>query len=281
MRWQGRKQSDNIEDRRGGGSVAGKAKIGGGLAIVIVIIGLVTGTDVSQLLGLAGGGKSQTSAPVARSPQEDEQARFVGVILADTEQTWTKLFKAQGKTYVKPKLVLFTEAVASACGHQTKATGPFYCPGDQKAYLDLSFFGDLHKRFGAPGDFARAYVVAHEIGHHIQNLTGTSTKVHRQRKTLSKVEGNKLSVLQELQADCYAGVWAHHANAERQLLESGDVEEGLKAAAAIGDDTLQKNAGARVQPESWTHGSSEQRVRWFKVGFKGGRVADCDTFAGR
>src|SRR5690606_16395255 len=211
-------------------------------------------------------------------PPTDDAARFIAVVLADTESTWSELFAADGKSYAKPKLVLFDDAVSSACGHTSSAVGPFYCPGDRKVYLDLTFFSELSRRLGAPGDFAQAYVVGHEVGHHIQTLLGTSEAVHRQRSRVSETEANQLSVRQELQADCYAGVWGYHAN-QRQLLEDGDIEEALSAAAAIGDDRLQQQAGAAVRPESWTHGSSAQRVHWFKTGLKSGKMSACDTFA--
>jgi predicted metalloprotease len=285
MRWRGRRGSDNLEDRRGqaAGGMSGRAKIGGGIGLVVVIVGALLGADVSSLLGLAGGGGGgQATAPGPtrpRNPAEEEQVKFVSVILADTEQTWTRLFAQQGQQYQKPKLVVFTDGVDSACGFQSKAVGPFYCPADRKAYLDLSFFQQLERQLGAPGDFARAYVIAHEIGHHIQNLIGVSNKVHSQRRRVSKTEGNKLSVRQELQADCFAGVWAHYAHKERKMLEPGDIEEGLNAAKAIGDDALQRKSTGHVRPESWTHGSSKQRMTWFMKGFKGGQMAACDTFA--
>ncbi len=279
MRWSGRRESNNVEDHRGGGGGRpAKLAIGGGLGLVVLIVGALLGVDTQSLLGGGGAGPSAPTSG-AQAPLNDEQKRFVSVILADTEQTWGALFKAQGKRYQEPKLVLFEGQVASACGHQSAAVGPFYCPADQKAYLDLTFFGDLDRRFGAPGDFARAYVVAHEIGHHVQNLLGTSTDVHRKRQAMGKVEGNRMAVRLELQADCYAGVWAHAAHRERKLLEPGDLEEGLRAASAIGDDTLQKRGGGRVQPESWTHGSSAQRVKWFRRGFETGQPSACDTFA--
>lgn len=285
MRWRGRNESSNIEDRRGqsagrGGIGLPRGKFGLGATVVILLIGVVTGTDVTQLLGLGGelGGAGSDSTPPAKGPPTDDAARFIAVVLADTEATWTELFAAQGKTYAKPKLVLFDDAVNSACGHTSSAVGPFYCPGDRKVYLDLTFFSELSRRLGAPGDFAQAYVVGHEVGHHIQTLLGTSEKVHRLRSQVSESEANQLSVRQELQADCYAGVWGHYANKE-QLLEDGDLEEALTAAAAIGDDRLQQQAGAAVRPESWTHGSSQQRVHWFKTGMASGQIAACDTFA--
>jgi uncharacterized protein len=279
MKWSGRRESSNLEDRRGGGGggVRGGAKLGGGLAIVVVIIGAIMGVDVQ---GLVGGGSAGTPSTGPAQPRaDDEQARFVSVILADTETTWATLFKQAGRTYKEPKLVLFEESVSSACGMASKAIGPFYCPADHKAYLDLSFFRDLDQRFKAPGDFARAYVVAHEIGHHIQSLLGTSGEVHRKQQALPKPKANALSVRLELQADCYAGVWAHFAHRERKMLEAGDLEEGLRAAAAIGDDRLQKMSKGHVSPESWTHGSSAQRVKWFRVGFKRGDMKACDTFS--
>lgn len=285
MRWQGRNESSNIEDRRGqsagsGGLRLPRGKFGLGATVVILLIGVATGTDVSQLLGLGGELGGETNAvPPSKGPPTDDAARFIAVVLADTEATWTELFAAQGKTYAKPKLVLFDDAVNSACGHTSSAVGPFYCPGDRKVYLDLTFFNELSRRLGAPGDFAQAYVVGHEVGHHIQNLLGTSEKVHRLRSQVSEAEANQLSVRQELQADCYAGVWGFHANKQRQLLEDGDIAEALGAAAAIGDDQLQKQAGGAVRPESWTHGSSQQRVHWFKAGMASGQMSTCDTFA--
>lgn len=286
MRWQGRQESSNIEDRRGQG--AGRrglglptGKLGLGATVVVLLIGWATGTDVSQLLGLLGGGADPTAAdaPARKGPPTDDAARFISVVLADTEATWTELFAQRGQTYQKPKLVLFDDVVNSACGQASAAVGPFYCPGDRKVYLDLTFFNELARRLGAPGDFAQAYVVGHEVGHHIQTLLGLSEKVHRRRAGVSEAEGNQLSVRQELQADCYAGVWGHHANQQRQLLETGDIEEALTAAAAIGDDQLQKQAGGAVRPESWTHGSSAQRVHWFKTGMQRGTLDACDTFA--
>jgi uncharacterized protein len=286
MRWQGRQESSNIEDRRG--QAAGRrglglpaGKLGLGATVVVLLIGWATGTDVSQLLGLLGGGADPMAAdaPARKGPPTDDAARFISVVLADTEATWTDLFAERGQTYQKPKLVLFDDVVNSACGQASAAVGPFYCPGDRKVYLDLTFFNELARRLGAPGDFAQAYVVGHEVGHHIQTLLGLSEKVHRMRAGVSEAEGNQLSVRQELQADCYAGVWGHHANQQRQLLETGDIEEALTAAAAIGDDQLQKQAGGAVRPESWTHGSSAQRVHWFKTGMQRGTLDACDTFA--
>jgi predicted metalloprotease len=255
-----------------------------GTAIVVVAVGaygLMTGNLGSILGGLGlqqGAPVAQSDGPLRQSESEKELAEFVSVILADTEETWTQLFKQQGKTYQQPRLVLFRDTVKSACGMAQSAMGPFYCPGDQKVYIDLGFYDQLKNQFNAPGDFAQAYVIAHEVGHHIQTLNGTSAKVHAARNRVSKIEGNKLSVLQELQADCLAGVWAFHANRSRQLLEKGDVEEGLAAASAIGDDTLQKQSQGHVSPDSFTHGSSAQRMKWFKTGLNSGDMASCDTF---
>jgi len=289
MRWEDKERSANVEDRRGGGGGKGKVVIGGGATVVLVIIGLFFGIEPQKVVKTTQAinqqaAKSQPDEPakpgeeVKTDPKEDRLADFVSVVLADTETTWAELFKKQGKTYKEPKLVLFDDAVASACGRQTAAVGPFYCPGDMKAYIDLQFYEDLSKKYGAPGDFAQAYVIAHEVGHHVQNLLGTSMEVHKKKQGLSKEEANKLSVMLELQADCYAGVWAHHAKTKRDMLEKGDVEEGLQAATAIGDDTLQKRATGRVMPESFTHGSAAQRVRWFKHGFEKGDYLQCDTF---
>lgn len=299
MRWQGRRKSSNVEDRRGMRTTGGGLGGGGllrllplvfrflgfkGTAVLVVGIGaygLFTGNlgNMLSVLGLQQSGTATTaSEPIQQSAEEKELVDFVSVILADTEETWSTLFQQAGKEYQEPKLVLFRDTVKSACGMAQSATGPFYCPADQQVYLDLSFFDQLKNRFKAPGDFAQAYVIAHEVGHHIQTLTGISSKVHAARRQLSQVEGNKLSVLQELQADCFAGVWANHANNTRQLLEVGDVEEGLTAASAIGDDTLQKQAQGHVSPDSFTHGTSLQRVKWFKIGMASGKVSSCDTF---
>ena len=281
MRWQGRRRSGNVEDRRGmraGGVVAG----GGVATLIILAIALLTGTDPGELVDAVGQAPSaSTRAPAGPPPEDDEQAAFVSVVLADTEETWHRLLPAAGgPAYQEPTLVLFSDAVDSGCGFGQAAMGPFYCPLDGKVYLDLSFFRELDDRFDAPGDFARAYVVAHEVGHHVQNLLGLSAEVQRRRQGLSQAEGNDLSVRLELQADCLAGVWAHHAEGERDLLESGDLEEGLAAASAIGDDRIQRETRGRVSPESFTHGSSAQRVRWFRTGFETGEPTSCDTFGG-
>jgi predicted metalloprotease len=284
MRWEGGRESDNIEDRRGAGSGGGMRRgiAGGGIGVVLIaIVAMFLGIDPSMILGLfGGGGAPQVSqqAPAQRPPADDRDAKFVSVVLADTEDTWGALFKQGGSQYRTPKLVLFRGAVQSACGAAQSAMGPFYCPGDHKVYIDLSFFDELEQRFRAPGEFAKAYVIAHEIGHHVQNLLGIAEKVDAQRRRVSEVENNRLSVKMELQADCLAGIWAHHANRTRQILERGDVEAAMAAATAIGDDRLQKQSRGHVSPETFTHGSSAQRVRWFKTGYEGGSVKTCDTF---
>ncbi|MCB1762783.1 MAG: neutral zinc metallopeptidase [Gammaproteobacteria bacterium] len=281
MRWQGRRGSQNVEDRRGSGIVR-KAGGGGIGVILLALVAMYFGVDPSIILNQGGtltGDGGDYSQPYQPSPQEEQLASFVSVVLADTEDTWHKLFQQAGKRYQEPKLVLFSGSVRSACGMGQAAMGPFYCPADQKAYIDLSFYQDLKNRHKAPGDFAQAYVIAHEIGHHVQNLLGISDKVQQARQRLSQAEANALSVKLELQADCLSGVWAHDANRTRQLLESGDVEEALNAASAIGDDRLQKQARGYVTPESFTHGTSTQRVRWFNIGLQQGDVASCNTFA--
>lgn len=281
MRWQGREGSKNIEDRR---SKAGPAMVGGGgiLAVVIaVVFTLMQGGGAQQALQVGVQQMQKQAAAQAASgvqnisPEDDEQAAFVSVVLKDTEDVWNDLFpKLVGKPYQEPKLVLFRGAVDSACGRASSAVGPFYCPGDNNVYLDLSFFEEMRTRFKAPGDFACAYVVAHEVGHHVQNLLGLSMEVQRQQQRLSKTEGNRLSVRLELQADFLAGVWAHHAQKTKQILESGDIGEAIGAAQAIGDDTLQRQAQGRVVPDAFTHGTSEQRIRWFSYGLKSGNLDD-------
>jgi predicted metalloprotease len=256
---------------------------------VLLLGAWLLGVNPLEILGLlagAGGGGASLEAPVpvpgateGAGDPGDEQAEFVSVVLADTEETWETLFAEAGARYVPPRLVLFGGVVRSACGMAQAAMGPFYCPSDQKVYIDLDFYRDLRDRFGAPGDFAQAYVIAHEVGHHVQTLEGTSQQVHAAQERLPQAEGNALSARLELQADCYAGVWAYHADRTRQLLEQGDVEEGLAAAAAIGDDRLQQQSQGRVVPESFTHGSSRQRVEWFRRGLESGSVARCDTFS--
>ena len=276
MRWRGGRESDNVEDRRG--LRAAPALAGGGIGtVVLMLVAWYFGIDPSfQLPSGPSGGSPQQQAQL--SPAEEQARQFVSVVLADTEDTWRALFRQMGGTYQDPKLVLFSGAVQSACGFAQSAVGPFYCPGDHKVYLDLGFFDELQQRFRAPGDFARAYVIAHEIGHHVQNLLGVSDKVESLRRGASAADGNALSVRLELQADCFAGVWAYHANRSRQILETGDVEAGLNAATAIGDDRLQMQSRGYVAPDSFTHGSSAQRVRWFKRGIAGGDLRQCDTF---
>jgi predicted metalloprotease len=277
MRWQGRQGSSNIEDRRGVRfGRAGGIGIG---TIVLALIAIYFGQDPSVVLqGVQPSAPTSEEGPYQETAEEAQSREFVGVVLADTEETWGEIFRQAGRTYEQPKLVLFSGAIQSACGFAEAAVGPFYCPGDHKVYIDLSFYQELQSRFGAPGDFAQAYVVAHEIGHHVQTLLGISERNMAARQRASEAEANALSVRQELQADCFAGIWAHNADRSRQLLEQGDIEEGLNAAAAIGDDRLQKQARGYVAPESFTHGSSEQRVRWFKRGFESGSVQACDTF---
>lgn len=298
MRWEDGRRSDNIEDRRGqspGYSAAGAApallrflpalvrsRIGRRVLVVAVLVligGKLLGIDVMSLF--LGGGAVAPAQQAQLSEEEQRLADFVSVVLADTEDSWHAIFAQQGGRYREPTLVLFTGRVNSACGMASSAVGPFYCPGDQKLYIDLSFFADLANRHGAPGDFAQAYVVAHEVGHHVQTLLGISRKVQEAGQGKSDKVVNALSVRQELQADCFAGLWGHAANVDRQLLDPGDLEEALRAATAIGDDRLQREAGQRVVPDSFTHGSSEQRVRWFRAGFESGNFDACDTFSAR
>ncbi len=285
MRWQGRKQSENIEDRRGSRLSRG-AGLGGIATVVVVLIALYTGQDPTSLLQnveqMTGGGQAQVEqGPYKESAAEAQLREFTGFVLADTEETWNTLFAAAGRQYVEPTLVLFSGAVESACGQAESAVGPFYCPGDQKVYIDLSFYEDLQARLGAGGDFAQAYVIAHEVGHHVQTLLGISERNQAARRQAGEVEANALSVRQELQADCFAGIWAYNADRSRQLLEAGDIEEGLNAANAIGDDRLQRQSQGYVSPDSFTHGTSEQRVAWFRRGFSTGDLNQCDTFAAR
>ena len=306
MRWRTGRRSENVEDRRDeGGSLGdpfdGPAPmgvgrtlgIGGGVGgLVLVVVLMLLGVDPSFLLtpsgqvaperppagrGSGAGGVPQFQGPAAGV--EDEMKQFVSVVLADTEDTWTAVFKESGKRYAEPRLVLFTGMTHSACGLGEAAMGPFYCPADQKVYIDLAFYDELRNDFGAPGDFAQAYVIAHEVGHHVQNQLGISDQVETLRRRATKREANNLSVRLELQADCFAGIWANRAQQARRILEQGDLEEGLNAASAIGDDRLQRQARGYVTPDSFTHGSSAQRVRWFKRGLTEGRLAACDTFS--
>ena len=280
MRWRAERQSENIEDRRG--MSRGGIAIGGGLgSIVVLIIALLLGADPRQLLQqgpVDDPAASQTSRPT--NPQEDELKQFTQVVLASTEDVWSDLFRQAGGNYRKPTLVLFTDQVSSACGQASTAVGPFYCPEDEKLYLDFAFFRDLQSRFRAPGDFAQAYVIAHEVGHHVQNLLGTMERVNAAQRQRSEAEANQLSVRLELQADFLAGVWAHYAQ-RKGLLEQGDIEEALSAASAVGDDRLQREAQGYVVPDSFTHGSSEQRIRWFRHGLETGDMRQGDTFATR
>jgi len=283
MKWRNRRKSSNVEDRRGM-RVSGAAKGGGIGLIALALIGMYFGVDprvVMEVGGqLSGGPGSAVPQSTNYQPTAEQQqlGEFVSVILADSEDAWHAMFKQIGMRYKEPKLVLFTNRVQSACGAAEAAMGPFYCPGDSKVYIDLGFYSDLKKRHNAPGDFAQAYVVAHEVGHHVQNLLGISSKVQNARSRMSQEQGNELSVRLELQADCFAGLWAQHTERAKQVLEQGDVEEALNVASAIGDDRLQKQARGYASPESFTHGSSKQRVKWFKKGLLGGNINDCDTF---
>jgi uncharacterized protein len=280
MRWEGQRESENVEDRRG----IGPARVGGiglGGIILVLAVSYFTGTNPLTLINMLSevqspGIPSVDDQPAPRGAPSDRLGKFASIVLADTETTWRTLL---GRQYEEPRMVLFTGVVQSACGTTSSAVGPFYCPGDHKLYLDLSFFGEMTQRLGAPGDFAQAYVIAHEVGHHVQNLLGIAEKVSRLQRQVSETEGNGLSMRMELQADCFAGVWGYHANRERHLIEPGDFEEGVRAAAAIGDDRLQKMSRGHVQPESWTHGSSEQRVTWLRRGLEAGDLNACDTFS--
>jgi uncharacterized protein len=279
MRWESGRRSTNIEDRRG---IGGAGMIGGGgigMLILVLIISFITGQNPLELLQQMPQSAEETAPAGGAPPANDPQAQMVSAVLGDTEDTWQQIFAQNGSSYEDPVLVLFDGSVRSACGLASAAVGPFYCPGDHKLYIDLSFFRDLDRRFGAPGDFAQAYVIAHEVGHHVQTLVGLSSRVNQMRSRMSEDPANALSVRQELQADCYAGVWGNHA-ARRDWLEDGDVEEGLRAAAAIGDDRLQKQAQGYVVPESFTHGSSEQRQQWLRRGLQTGDMRQCDTFGG-
>jgi uncharacterized protein len=294
MRWKDGRRSNNIEDRRGvshrSAAASGmvlrlipyliRSKIGRWVLVLGVVIffgARMLGLDLMPLL-TGGQGDSGTIQSTSFSAEEKELADFVSVVLADTEDTWDELFQPMGLMYEHPGLVLFKDSVSSACGSAQAAMGPFYCPADRKVYIDLSFYHDLQTRFGAPGDFAQAYVIAHEVGHHVQNLLGISQKVHAAISRASKAEANQLSVRQELQADCFAGIWGYHAHTQRKLLDSGDLEEALTAASAIGDDRLQRQSQGTVTPDTFTHGTSAQRVRWFKRGFTSGTIGECDTF---
>jgi predicted metalloprotease len=288
MRWEGNRESSNVEDMRsgggGGGFGIGGGAIGIGTIVIALIGGAVLGVNPLTLLSMmtGGGGDPATQqAPAQAPPANDQEAKFVSTVLADTEDVWTELFKQRGATYHDPKLVLFRGAVRTACGAGQAAMGPFYCPADQKVYIDLSFYDTLKSRLGAPGDFAQAYVIAHEVGHHVQHELGITDQVDRARSRASQVQANALSVRVELQADCFAGVWANHAQKARSILEQGDIEEAMNAAQKIGDDALQQSAGRAVVPDSFTHGTSAQRQKWFSTGLQAGTVKACDTFSAR
>ena len=295
MKWEGNRESDNVEDRRAsggggsgrgsGGGLLGGRSIGIGTIVVALLGGWVFGINPLTIINLLSGGappaQVQQQSPAQRPPADDRMARFVSTVLADTEDVWKDVFAKGGATYKEPRLVLFRGATQTACGQGQAAMGPFYCPGDQKVYIDLGFFETLTKRLGAPGEFAQAYVVAHEVGHHVQNLLGISARVDKMRGQVSQADYNVLSVKLELQADCFAGVWAYHANESRQILQGGDIESAMNAAAKIGDDALQRSSGGAVVPESFTHGTSAQRQRWFKTGLASGSVKACDTFSAR
>ena len=296
MRWQGRRQSENVRDMRGGGGFGGNGGLGGlgrgpmvvrraggggiGAVIVVLVIAYFLGINPLQLLSgdVSGTGTPQSSQS-AQSGASDQMRDFVATVLADTEDTWTAILKSEGKSYPKPTLTLFSGSVQSACGEASAATGPFYCPGDQNVYIDLDFYNELRTRFGAPGDFAEAYVLAHEVGHHVQNVLGILPAVHAKEAQLGQAAANALSVRTELQADCFAGIWANHTEKEG-ILDAGDIDEALKAAAAVGDDALQQQAQGYVVPDSFTHGTSEQRASWFRRGYEKGAIDACDTFSG-
>jgi predicted metalloprotease len=291
MRWQRERQSDNVEDRRGQGRFGGMAMRRGGIGIGTILLALLggwlLGINPLTILGLIGGGGGgsvmESPAPTAPgqpgAPATDPGARFVSTVLASTEDTWSEIFRQGGAEYRPPRLVLFSGVTETACGMGQSAAGPFYCPIDQSVYIDLDFYQLLQQRFKAPGDFAQAYVVAHEVGHHVQNLLGTMDQVQSQRERMSERQYNRLSVRLELQADCYAGIWARHSQQAKGWLEEGDVEEGLNAASQIGDDTLQKRTQGTVVPDAFTHGTSQQRVHWFRVGMESDQLSECDTFA--
>lgn len=285
MKWEGNRESDNVEDRRGGGGGGGGGIGGRSIGIGTVVIALVAsyffGVSPGTVINvLSGGGPAQTSSqgPATAPPADDKEARFVSTVLADTEDTWSAIFQKAGQTYAKPRLVLFSGRTQTACGTGQTASGPFYCPGDKKIYIDLTFYRMMQERYRVSGEFAQAYVIAHEVGHHVQNLMGIMDKADQIRSSGSQTQANAMSVRMELQADCFAGVWAKNADKARSILESGDVEAALNAASAIGDDALQKQAQGYVVPDSFTHGSSAQRVRWFKRGLESGQVSACNTF---
>ena len=292
MKWEGNRESDNVEDRRSGapggglGGLLGGRSIGIGTIVVALVGGWIFGINPLTILGVLSGDAPTAQVaqpgPAQRLPADDRMGKFVSTVLADTEDVWKDVFAKNGATYKEPRLVLFRgQTSTGGCGAGQAAMGPFYCPADQKVYIDLAFYETLTKRLGAPGDFAQAYVIAHEVGHHVQNLLGISGKMEQMRGRVSKTEFNALSVRLELQADCFAGVWAHHAQNQRQILQQGDVEEAMNAAAKIGDDALARSSGGAVVPESFTHGSSTQRQKWFDNGLKNGSVKACDTFSAK
>jgi predicted metalloprotease len=287
MRWEGDRQSDNVEDRRGGGGGGGFGFGGGTVGIGTIVIALIGswffGVSPSTILNLlsGGGGASQVQQAPSHPPANDRETQFVRTVLGYTEDTWSQIFRANGATYTPPHLVLFSGRTPTGCGTGQSATGPFYCPADRKVYIDLTFFRMMQQRFKVGGEFTQAYVIAHEVGHHVQNLLGISGKVDSARQRASETEGNALSVRLELQADCFAGVWANHTNEAKQIVEQGDIESALAAASAIGDDALQRQSQGEVVPDSFTHGTSAQRVRWFKRGIETGSVEQCNTFEAR
>lgn len=280
MRLEDQRASTNVEDRRGAGM--GRRVAGGGVGILIIaVIAMFFGVDPRLILGgaqMAPPAQTRSAAPAAAPPKDDAAAQFVAKVLGSTEEVWTEVFARSGQQYLQPKLVLFSGAVNSACGFAQAAVGPFYCPADQKVYIDLAFFDELQTRFRAPGDFAQAYVLAHEVGHHVQNLLGIAERVHGLKRRVGERQANDLSVRMELQADCLAGIWAARANQKSRILETGDIEEGIAAAAAVGDDRIQMQSRGYVAPDSFTHGSAQQRVRWFRRGLESGSLAQCDTF---
>ncbi|MGV3655118.1 MAG: neutral zinc metallopeptidase [Noviherbaspirillum sp.] len=282
MRWEGNRRSDNVEDRRGS-FMPGRRSVGIGTIAIALVASYFLGVDPGTVIGILTGGQPAMveQGQGQRPPADDRTTRFVSTVLADTEDVWTAIFQANGNDYPEPRLVLFAGQTPTACGTGQSAAGPFYCPADQQVYIDLSFFRLMRERFNVSSEFAQAYVIAHEVGHHVQNVTGIMRKVDSVRRRASEAEANALSVRLELQADCFAGVWASHANQARSILEQGDVEAALRAASAIGDDTLQKQAQGYAVPDSFTHGTSAQRVRWFSRGIRSGKISDCDTFSGQ
>jgi uncharacterized protein len=282
MRWEGGRRSDNVEDYRNSRFGGGGLKLGIGGTLIALVAAYFFGIDPRVILGLAqsGGGSYSEQGEPQTGPISDRAGQFVQVVTADTEDTWSAIFQASGRQYTQPKVDLFTQQINTGCGFADSGVGPFYCPADSKVYLDPTFFDELATRFQAPGDFANAYVIAHEVGHHVQNLLGTERKVRAAQERASETERNQLQVRMELQADCFAGVWAHHADRARQIIEQGDVEAALNAASAVGDDTIQRRTQGHVVPDSFTHGSAKQRMTWFKRGLDTGNIAACDTFSG-